>query len=224
MNTNDNQRINHFAELEELWRDIDLITDYADFSDSEKYKMIEQRIDSFNENYRSWQSLSTIQGEEKETVEQAAFKEFPIRMERPEWRTAEEEYDANEADRNIWIAGANWKFSQEIEEHSDLTDLLEAWGHKVLTTGNNFGIGEFLKKNKLISQSSSDESTASSNEVDGWIKFEYRCKMPDYDEQVLWLRKDGNVFAACLDKDGNGWLEDFVAWRNIPAWPDELLK
>lgn len=37
-----------YKALEDLWRDIDLITDYADFGPTEKYKMIEQRINSFN--------------------------------------------------------------------------------------------------------------------------------------------------------------------------------
>lgn len=50
-----------------------------------------------------------------------------------------------------------------------------------------------------------------------WVRVEPGCKMPDYDDPVLWLCEDGNMCVEALDKDGNPWLFeiDDPHWGNI---------
>lgn len=67
----------------------------------------------------------------------------------------------------------------------------------------------------------------SNNNEDKWIDITKNC--PDYDEPVLWLREDGNMFVESLDKDGNSFLDDEVLklfdipkvkyWQPLPPQP-----
>ena len=62
-------------------------------------------------------------------------------------------------------------------------------------------------------------------EVENWVSVEER--LPDYDDPVLWISADGNMYVEALDKDGNDWLsgsqvEGFnlapvTHWRTLPA-------
>lgn len=44
---------NYTTRLEYLWRDIDLILDFADHDEKQKLKMIEDKVDSFNKTIKS---------------------------------------------------------------------------------------------------------------------------------------------------------------------------
>ncbi len=52
------------------------------------------------------------------TIQEAALNEYPVKLERPEWKTRDEFYDANESDRNIWKAGAEWASLKLTEQSS----------------------------------------------------------------------------------------------------------
>lgn len=43
-------------------------------------------------------------------------------------------------------------------------------------------------------------------EVGKWIEIKEGCKLPDYDEYVLWAFEDGTCSWDALDKDGSPWL------------------
>lgn len=39
-----------------------------------------------------------------------------------------------------------------------------------------------------------------------WVEIKEGCKLPDYDEYVLWAFEDGTHLWDALDKDGSPWL------------------
>lgn len=43
-------------------------------------------------------------------------------------------------------------------------------------------------------------------EAGEWIEIKQGCKLPDYDEYVLWAFEDGTCLWDALDKDGSPWL------------------
>jgi len=61
-------------------------------------------------------------------------------------------------------------------------------------------------------------------EDDSWIEIKDGCKMPDYDEYVLWVYNDGNKFIECLDKDGgNYFILNVTHWQPLPPNPSKQL-
>lgn len=141
----------------------------------------------------------------QETVEQAAEKgaeEWVFGNTENHWSNNNNEAGDNfNSYKNGFIAGANWKSSQ-VEIHSDLIDLLEAWGSEVLKTGENIGIKEFLETNRL-SQSSS---------AGVWVRALDRLPIEDKEYVIRWI-KNG--------KKEIGWRKYIEMHAKDYEWLDE---
>lgn len=57
---------------------------------------------------------------------------------------------------------------------------------------------------------------------EGWIENKRGHPLPPFDEYVIWLMEDGNMFIECLDKDGHDWIKThrITHWRKLPPLPN----